>query len=168
MIRNWISTLLVCLLFIVGGLFVIHTPRTVPFDQCSEIYKTYYNQPGINASFFKELRINDTVTVDVTLLEAVDSAGWETLKKNFNVPELDSTALKLLEGKEYQTFTRLISKTDPTRMDSTQNDVLAIQLFVHKMTVFHIENESEKHAVYYSQFDKNFKIQLIQKLCLKE
>lgn len=168
MIKKWIITLLLCLLIVAGGIFVIHTPRTVPFDQCSETYKTYCNRPGINATFIKDLRINDTVTVDVTLLEAVDSAGWETLRKDFNVPVLDSTALNLLAGKEYQTFTRLISKTDPTRMDSIQNDVLATQPFVHKLTVFHIKDGAEKHALLHLQWDKNLLTILIQKLCLKK
>ena len=44
-------------------------PRRVPLDECSELYLHYAGQPGINASFVKDFRINDSLSVCATLLE---------------------------------------------------------------------------------------------------
>ncbi len=79
-------TLTVCLLIVLGTLTVKLWPRTVPFDQCSDLYKQYVAVEGINATYIKDYKVNDTVFVDVTLLEAIDSTGWEILKRDFDVP----------------------------------------------------------------------------------
>ena len=85
-LTSWPVTLTVCLLIVLGTLTVKLWPRTVPFDQCSEIYKKYANVEKVKASFIKDFKVNDTVFVDVTLLEATDSMGWATLKKDFEIP----------------------------------------------------------------------------------
>ena len=51
----------------------------------SEVYNRYKDVPGVNAAYIKDYRVNDSVTVSVTLLEASDSASWAGLKQDFNV-----------------------------------------------------------------------------------
>lgn len=84
-LTSWPVTLTVCLLIVLGTLTVKLWPRTVPFDQCSVAYQTYANQPGIRAAFIKDYKVNDTVFVDATLLEATDSNVWEVLCKDFDI-----------------------------------------------------------------------------------
>lgn len=84
-----------CLLIIIGTLAVKLWPRSVPYDLCSDIYKHYAGVEGIDASFIKDFKVNDSVFVDVTLLEAKDSASWAVLMHDFPGPDL-SNELQLL------------------------------------------------------------------------
>ena len=59
--------------------------RIFPTHEVSEIYSRYAKEEGIDAAFVKDYRVNDTITVDVTLLEATDSAGWSMLKEDFGI-----------------------------------------------------------------------------------
>ena len=59
----------------------------VPYWQSSEVYKKYKDVEGIRASYVKDFRVNDTLTVAVTLLEATESAGWEYLLQKFNASQ---------------------------------------------------------------------------------
>ena len=86
--KEWLLTALLCLL--VAGACVAYRvwPRTVPFEQCSEVYQRYSDLPGIQASFIKDKQINDSVRVDVTLLQATDSAGWNQLQDSLGYARL--------------------------------------------------------------------------------
>ena len=80
---SWLIAILICLLIIGGGAAVVLCPRIVFPSQCSELYKRYANTEGIDATFIKGFRINDTIFVDVTVLEATDSIGWNELRVDF-------------------------------------------------------------------------------------
>lgn len=156
-LTSWPVTLTVCLLIVLGTLTVKLWPRTVPFDQCSVAYQTYASQPGIRAAFIKDYRINDTVFVDVTLLEAKDSAVWDILKRDFEVPVLPPDLQQFIDSGEDLVFTKLIPKPTPyaTSLDTYKDDLLAISYRTRTLSVFHINNDDEKHAVKYHNFDKS-------------
>lgn len=48
-----------------------------PQGEVSEYYTRYAGAHGINAAFVKDYRVNDTLRLDVTVLEVTDSAVWE-------------------------------------------------------------------------------------------
>ena len=48
-----------------------------PTHAVSEYYTRYAGAEGINAAFVKDYRVNDTLLLDVTVLEVTDSAVWE-------------------------------------------------------------------------------------------
>lgn len=146
--KSWPITLLVCLLILGGGALILGWPRTVPFEQCSEIYQKYANEEDIKASFIKDFKVNDTVFVDVTLLEATDSVGWNILKKDFEVPNLPLELQQLVDSGKDLVFTKMIS-------EPAASHLLAISYLTKTLTVFHIENDAEKHAVKYHNFDKS-------------
>ncbi len=73
--KSWPITILVCLLILVGGALILGWPRTVSFDQCSDVYKRYAKMDGVYATFIKDYKVNGSIFVDVTMLEATtDSA----------------------------------------------------------------------------------------------
>ncbi len=132
-------------------------PRTIPFDQCSDLYKQYANVEGIDATFIKDYKVNDTVFVDVTLLEATDSVGWVTLKKDFDVPTHSPFFQRQInEGKDL-IGVKIIPKSIAVDTTSNEypNNLLAISCLNHTLTIFHIKNDVEKHAVKYYNFDKS-------------
>ena len=86
--KSWPITILVCLLILGGGGLILGWPRTVPLDQCSDVYKRYADMDGVDATFIKDYKINDTVFVDVTLLETKDMALWDSLCTDFGIASI--------------------------------------------------------------------------------
>ncbi len=150
--KSWPITILICLLLLGGGAVVIFWPRTVPFEQCSEIYKKYANVEKVKASFIKDFKVNDTVFVDVTLLEAIDSVGWDILKTDFKVPPPPLELQPLIDNGEDLLFTKHIPKYI-ANTSAFPYDLLVISHLTHTLTVFHINSDIEKHAV----FNHNYK-----------
>lgn len=74
-----ISILAVLLLALAAGWVFCCSSRTVPLEECSELYRHYAGSEGLEATFVQGYRINDSVRVDVTLLQATDSAAWSCL-----------------------------------------------------------------------------------------
>ena len=144
--RSWLITIFICLLLLCGGGAVLLLPQVVPFDQCSEVYKRYADMNGIDATFIRDYKVNDTVFINVTLLEAKDSAGWEILKNDFEVPNLPAELKQLIDNGTDLVFTKSIPKSKTDTSDSP-NDLLAISHLKHTLTVFHIKEEAVKHAI---------------------
>ncbi len=155
--KSWPITILFCLLIIGGGAAVILWPRTVPFEQCSEIYQKYANMEDVSASFIKDYKVNDTVYVDVTLLEATDSVGWVTLKKDFDIPNPSPNFQQRIDSGKNMIGVKIIPKSIAVDTTSKEypNNLLAISYLNHTLTIFHIKNDVEKHAVKYHNFDKS-------------
>lgn len=151
--KSNVITVIVCICILCGTLWVVRCPRTVPFAQCSAVYQKYADVDGIDATFIKDYRVNDRVTVDVTLLEAKDSAGWDLLKRDFEVPELDSIARQLISNEKDKISIRVIAKTDVS--DSLRHDVLATSRYFHTLSIFHSNSEEEISAIIYYNCDKS-------------
>ena len=154
-LTSWPVTLTVCLLIVLGTLTVKLWPRTVPFDQCSVAYQTYASQPGISASFIKDYRINDTVKVNVTLLEAQTDSAWTILQTDFNVPIIPEEYRELVEKNSSIEF-NLVSKEDPQKIDEDidKNDILVLSRQKHSVCVFHTNNKIQRNAIVRNKLDE--------------
>ena len=109
--KQLILPIIIFLAIVLVALVVRLWPRTIPFDQCSDVYKRYAAVDGVEATFIKDYKVNDTVFVDVTLLEATDSVGWATLKKDFEVPPPPPIAKQLIDNGEDLIYIKLIPKS---------------------------------------------------------
>ena len=130
-------------------------PRLFPSLYATDAYRTYADRPGIDATCLHNFPLDDTLTIDVTILQATDSLGWETLKKDFNVHELDEhTQRKIDCGIDIVTM-RLAPKKDPTLpMDTTDrlnNNAVAVSRLHHTVSVFRTNTLEEQHAILYYQ-----------------
>ena len=155
MLKRWIITLVVVAVAIVGAVAWVVWPRTVPLAECSDIYRRYADTPGVNAAYIKDYRVNDTMTVCATVLEAVDSASWEDMQNDFNV-KLPDVVLKFMNGKLPKRDIKLVPKYDyHLPMDSVfvNNDLIVTMRHSHIICIFHIENQEQYHAVYKKQFN---------------
>ncbi len=154
-LTSWPVTLTVCLLIVLGTLTVKLWPRTVPFDQCSVAYQTYANQPSIRAAFIKDYRINDTVFVDVTFIEATTDSAWNVILNDFNMPVIPEEYRELVEKNSSIEF-NLISKEDPQKIDEDidNNDVLVLSRQKHSVCIFHINNKIQRNAIIRNKLDE--------------
>lgn len=155
--KQLILPAIIFLAIVLVALAVRLWPRTVPFDQCSDLYQRYAAVDGVVATFIKDYKVNDTVFVDVTLLEAKDSAFWTTLKKDFEVPNPPPDVQQFIDNGEDLIYVKVIPKstTTDTLLNSYPNNVLAISHLKRTLTVFHIKNKEELNAVRHYNYDKS-------------
>lgn len=155
--KQLILPTIIFLTIVMVALAVRLWPRTVPFDQCSDVYKRYAAVDGVVATFIKDYKVNDTVFVDATLLEAKDSAVWVMLKNDFEVPNPGPIAQQFIDNGEDLIGVKIIPKSIAVDTTSKEypNNILAISYLNHTLTIFHIKNDVEKHAVKYHNFDKS-------------
>ena len=94
--RTGLITLAACFAVLVMAVVVIRYPRTVPLEECSDVYKRYKDVEGVRATYVKDYRVNDTLTVGVTLLEATTDSGWAKLQEGFGIPVIPKELEALL------------------------------------------------------------------------
>lgn len=125
-------------------------PRTVPFDQCSDLYKQYAGMEGIDATFIKNFKMNDTVFIDVTLLEAKNDSAWLTLQTNFNIPIIPEEYRELFENTDAIDYWLAPKGKYIPPMDSVllNNDAVAVSRKMHLVSVFHLTNETQADVIF--------------------
>ena len=121
--------------------------------EVSELYMRYKDTPGVDATFIRGFQVNDTLTLDVTLLEAITDSAWAVLVRDFKMDELSPLLQMLIDRGENLVFSKLISKSVPSA--SAENDVLAYSYTTRSVSIFHIANDGEKHAVLYHNIKKS-------------
>ncbi len=156
-IRFW-SFFAVALAVALLAITVVHNwHRIFPEGRVSQVYVRASAVEGIEASFVEDYRLNDTITLDVTLLEAKDSAAWQWLCEELGITSLDvfPPEIKALFMRP-QAFEMLYIEPDTTIMqlenehlsevDSLPtielHDVCAFNRYERMACVFHLCDEN--------------------------
>ena len=142
-------TLLICLLAVGVALVVVRCPRTVPWEQCSEVYKKYSQMDGINAAYIKDYRINDTLTIGVTLLEATTDSGWAMLQEDFGLPVIPKEYEERFVGDSNKVSTKIVPKESPLvdGEDSLVHDIIAISRYKHIIAHFELQSKVQESSL---------------------
>ena len=147
----WFYVLLVTLFAMAAVTVVLRWHRIFPSHETSELYRRYENHEHIDVSFVKDFRVNDTIAVDVTLIEATDSAGWKRLKEDFDIIEAEDLPLNERENfnARYNNSisVKLASSNKNYKMPDTNicnNDVFAYEREKMRVTVFHTANSANQ------------------------
>ena len=164
----WIVVVLIGLLLSAITSAVIYWRHTVPLSECSEVYRQYRHQPGVRAAFIRQMPINDTLRLDMTLLEAEDSAAFADLLRAMGKSEEYINDL----GK----MMKLYSKTEngynvrfsglclrgvpsaPPDEDQTKNEVISFFPVRKCVAVFHTSNETEIKTVLHLSYTDEIKV----------
>ena len=129
-----------------------------PSNEVSDLYRHYADVENIDATFIKDYKINDTVFVDVTLLEAKDSAGWAALKHDFAVPELNDECQAYINNREDLIFSHNLTPTDyPISIpkDTILFDELAVSYYSQSITIFHAKDDNEVLAILHHRYQES-------------
>lgn len=151
--RSWLITIIYSLLLFGLGAVVIFMPQVVPMDKCSDLYKRYANIDGIEATFIKDYRVNDSVTVDVTLLEATTDSAWGEVLQYLGVPDISLEDI----DPGFEMFLRLVNRKDYTQSQDSvllNNDVMSISYTKKTIGIFKTETLSQYLAVTHSKYDE--------------
>lgn len=155
-LSSWPFILALCLLIVVGTLAVKLWPRTVPFDQCSDIYKRYVGVEGIDVSFIKDFKVNDSVFVDVTLIVATTDSAWDSLLQDFNISQPPQEIIEMT-GKDCIDIWAAPKKDYSLLMDSLplNNDLIAMSLSERRISIFSIETMQQLRSLKRNQFKES-------------
>ena len=148
--------IILCVVAVLVAVLVKRCPRTVPYEQCSEVYKRYSRVEGVRATYVKDYRINDTLTIGVTLLEATDSAGWKYLLQKFNISQEMQTVLEQVDfgvmswnspkgNPEVKAAT--IGECRDVSLTDKDIEICACSFRERKICVFHTQSEDEILAI---------------------
>ena len=146
----WMAVAVVLLTVVTAMVAVALWPRT----QVSDLYRRYEHTPHIEVSYLRSYPLNDSVSVDVTMLHAVTDSAWELLQKDFGITLPPPRALALMDSNAVAV--RLAPKEDYSRPIDKEvlanNDVLAIAMLRKQVCVFHVENENQIISLLHYQY----------------
>ena len=153
----YIIFVLIVVAAIVVGLAVRYVPSVVPYWQCSEVYKRYSKVEGVCASYIKDYRINDTLTLGVTLLEATTDSGWAMLQEDFGLPVIPKEVEEFFYGDSNRVSVKSCPKSVPlyTDRDTLADDIIAISFFKRIICHFVIESKEQKRLILRKKVDEN-------------
>lgn len=81
--KLWIVTAGLLVAAIVGITVWHLLPPGAP--EPSELFRRYEHQQGVRVGYIEDFRFDDTTLVDVVTIEALDSAGWRWMEKEFDL-----------------------------------------------------------------------------------
>ena len=144
-------------MLLLGMLACLLWPRVVPLEECSEVYRRYEGLEGIDAAYIKNYRVNDTLTLPVTLLEATTDSGWARLQKDFGVPEIPKEYEDLFYADSNKVSVKKYVNPENT-LDTQSNDLVATSRYKRAICYFEIQNEEQREIMLNKLINDNMKI----------
>ena len=145
---NIIINILIAVAIVGGALTFWYMQRFVPYWQCSEVYKQYSKVEGIRASYLKDYRLNDTLTIGVTLLEAETDSGWVRLQEDFAIEPLPPEVLAILDSNGVNMWKASMSDYSVSaEKDALEYYFIAMQYCRRRLSVFEIGSREQYEAI---------------------
>ena len=151
--KRWgIKFLLLAIASILVVVAVKYWPRVLTPDQCSEVYRRYKDRDGLHVAFVKDYSIGDSIIVDVTTIEATDSANWDKLLRDLNVHEYTiSLNRQYVQDGKSPVSTSYRLKDNPSQK-STDNDnpnnTLMVTAYREQIVYFFsIDSKNQTHNI---------------------
>lgn len=149
--RRRLYWILVMALSLAAAGLALWLPRYAAAHRVSDLYRTYADNPHLTVAHIEDFPVNDTLTVNVTTLTALDSVGWESLKSDFSIPKLPDFFQHEIDGGKDLILTYLAPKEDPRlgmdTIDMCNNNVIGISYIKRSVSVFYTETESQQDDV---------------------
>lgn len=136
----FLEVLIICL--------VLQWKYLFPSREVSELYARYADVDGVEASFIKDYKVNDSVFVDVTVLEASNDSAWAVLKKEYKIPELTSEEISNMEkGSSCIAFCSLpdMKKNDNNSESKYTNDNTLVMAMHNNKTIYVFYSQTRDH-----------------------
>lgn len=151
--RYWILPMAVGLVAALLTVIVIRSPRTVPLAETSEVYRQYRHLPGVRAAFIRQMPINDTMRLDMTLLEAEDSAAFADL------------LIKMGKSEEFVQYIMSIEQEEEDRFTGKDEQNNIVVVFPNKKTVVVMgeKEESRQKEIMWNYLNESVKLKNIKK-----
>lgn len=130
--------------------------RIFPTDEVSELYTRYEHVEGLDVSYIKDFKVNDTVCVDVTMLEAKTDSAWTTIQTDFNVPIIPEEYQELLAN--YNSVDSWLAPKEnyklPMNPNISNNDAIAVLRKERTISVFHTRKDTPIDDIFTHKLNK--------------
>ena len=153
--KNCYKALLVAAAVLAVGVAVWR--YTAPQRHVSDLYRRYEHADGIAASYIHNFPVNDTLRVDVTLLEATTDSAWQALCADFAILDILDIVEAIEQANPHIVFSRQVSRRDYTQVvlgDSPDAEILSVSCDSKTFAVFHTRNAAEIHAVFCYNYEE--------------
>ena len=151
--KHWgLIFLLLALGCILAAVAVKCWPRTLPPEQCSEVYRRYCDRTDLNVAFVKDYRIGDSITVaDVTTLTAKDSISWEALMVEMKIDDVQKESMRkaLSRGRGF-VISHYCEKGRPETvcgLDIPNIDLVVISPVDREFYIFNVTSKEQAHTI---------------------
>ena len=141
-------------LAVAAAIGVVVWRHVLPMRRVSDLYRHDEHADGIAASYIHNYHVNDTITLDVTLLEATTDSAWQALCADFAISRVVEEMVQINPD---LVFCRQVSRHDykqVVRGDSPDAEILAISCDTKTFAVFHTRNAAEIHAVFCYNYEE--------------
>lgn len=121
----------------------------------TDLYQRYASQPNVKVASVSNFALDSTAKVDVTVIAAEDDAGWEWMKREFQIGDLaPEQQANLREGSDVVLFARR-SRNNPREgapvigehVDMAASCYMGISYLSRAVYVFCANTEEEYDAV---------------------
>jgi len=145
----------VVLLLALGSVAVaMHWHHLFPSGTLGEIYGRYSSAEGVKAVLAQDFRLDDTVTVDVVILEAETDSAWALLLEDFRRPIPPPEVQAFLEQNANAITVNRASRDDYSRVeDGREQDFLLIvqQDYQRRLTIFDITDKNQSAMIIHTK-----------------
>ena len=151
--KRWIITFLLTLA-VATAVGVVVWRHVLPMRSVSDLYRRYEHADGIAASYIHNFPVNDTLRVDVTLLEATTDSAWQALCADFAISRVVEEMVQINPD---LVFCRQVSRHDYTQViygDHPNAELLTISCRSKTLAIFHTHTHTEIRAVLYYTWPK--------------
>lgn len=163
--KHWgLIFLILALGCILAAVAVKCWPRTLPPEQCSEVYRRYCDRDDLKVAFVKDYRIDDTTVVDVTTITAKDSASWKWLMIATNSePLIDSLHQESIRKEQVTLSIYKCPKDHPEihfYNDSAEYNIVICSPMEKTLYIFNVNDDKDAgtlYLVYYNLLLNNSK-----------
>ena len=147
--KRTVEVLLLSLLAVAGVAAWRWWPRTTPPERVSDLYRRYEPNPHLSVAFIEGFKVNDTLSVDVTTVTALDDEGWDILRHDFSLAEVPPEMLAMFDSNSV--FTKYVPKKDysqPMDRNLINNDIILYSMHKGELCIFQIDFEDQIMAVF--------------------
>jgi|GEM_PF-4197101 hypothetical protein len=121
--------------------FVAHRYKEIP---SLAVYNRYKECEGLDVSFIRDFRLNDTMSVSVTLIIPQDSLAWDNLLKSLNILPYKAIHSENGKSKNKDYSSRNTVKGHPELRSTTKEYDLMAWSYARKiLAVFEINDREE-------------------------
>ena len=157
--KRLLITLLLSFLAVAAVMAWRWGPTLFPSSEVSDLYRRYEHNPHIRATDIRNFQVNDTLRVDVTLLQADNDSAWCALMLDFGESEdlinLYNTNRELFVGEDVNAIEIFYIDKDDTKKHLPRlvpGSRLVIGSYEKKtLCIFHAEEEKYKDIISLTQ-----------------
>lgn len=150
--RPWLITSLAAAVLLTAAVWAIRWERTVPLGQCSLLYQEYADRKDVKVSFIKDFYLNDSVSVDVTLLQPTTDSAWLALEDELHIDKKGNTYDS--ESIMRNITTSWVQKSDITKYspmgspDYNKSFLRAVHYNEKTVSYFELDNTQELDEIF--------------------